>query len=223
MQKFLFFSFIITVLIINGCASVTPACSFHQGARIVPDHFNFTNSYTAKTYSENGGTSLENHSIGFQFGRGYREKPFFLPFYLTGDSRVRSELLIPKGGPSDTLKLRAFVMLEAKLSLLKDMLAVSSAMGGGPVFQYEFLILYLTLPFSKSFEFNFSPRIILMGCDDPNEYFAFTASFGIGPDLNKLAVRPEITYLLNTDGDSERLCFGLGLTFHIGEEVLPTE
>lgn len=222
MLKILLLVLAIVVLIINGCATVTPVFTSFQSAKIQPNHFEFTPCASSVNYSNGEESGCESFSVGFQFAQGFRKKPFFLPFHILFSPRIRGELIASRIKPTEHIDF--FFLQEFKLSLVEDMLAMSLFSMGFHIsdefflMQIEPVTLYLTIPVSKLVEINLSSKLIGMtynpsdDSDEPSSFIALNAGLGIGPDVNKAAIRPEISYLYNTNGDRNRFAIGIGAT-----------
>lgn len=109
-----------------------------------------------------------------------------------------------------------------KVRLVKDRLAlyvpVGRAFGGGDdgdlgrSWQVHPTVL-LTLPAHENVEVNASAKYLIGLNEGAGRNWAFNLGLGLGPDLDRWALRPEVGVLLNPDDDSRFYHFSLGLSF----------
>src|SRR5262245_54826542 len=107
-----------------------------------------------------------------------------------------------------------------KVRLVKDRLAlyvpVGRAFGGGDDADYSETwqvhpTLLLTLPAHRSVEVNASAKYLipLNADDDAEKQWAFNLGLGLGPNLDRWAIRPEVGVLLNPDDQGRFYHFSL--------------
>ncbi len=114
---------------------------------------------------------------------------------------------------------RLFFGIDAKINIAKDVFSLGYAHGWHLhedffYWQWEPIIFYFTLPVSEYIDINFSARPVLIAQEENNEFIYLTSGIGVGPDINKLAFRPEFGYLVSTDGGDNLFTFGIGVSIN---------
>jgi hypothetical protein len=211
----------ILTIALTGCKSVSPVPACFHGAKIHADHLELTGYGYMSNDAGGDGTVLESVNIGFQLSNGFRKRPFFLPYDVEFAPRLIGQLTFPSHGRS-TQHIAAFLGEEIQLSIIKDILAVAPAAGGFHLsdeflhMQVDPIIIHATAPIGTMLEINSSFRYTLMTCEPEADssgaasYIGITLGLGAGANVDVVAIRPELAYLHNLNGDNHLLTIGIG-------------
>ncbi len=201
-----------TVLLAVALAAALPACapvfSDLQSAKLVgKQHVEVTPSFSSVSFSDDDGSEhIQNH-FGVQVAAGVHDKL---------DMRLRYEnVQVADDGPSVSV-----LGFGPKIQLFKDRIAAYLPVGfafGSDIEAGETWAIHptllLTAPAHRNVEINASAKYLVpLSSDDGDNLVAFNLGLGLGPNLKRWAIRPEVGFLLNPGEDGHFTHFSLGVS-----------
>ena len=192
----------------SGCAA---PFSEMQSARLVgPGNVEITPSYSYIKWSDEDESEKVQDDFALGVGLGLGERV---------DVRARYELIKLEGEDLDQEFFHA-LGVGPKLGLVPDRLSFYAPVGfgfGGEIetsesWQLQPTLLF-TVPVTPQFEINTSAKgQIWLNQSDAENLVAFNLGLGIGQDVTKWAVRPEVGVLINPGEDGRFWHFSLGFS-----------
>jgi hypothetical protein len=201
-------------VLVAGTATLLAACaapfSDLQSARLAgPDHIEATPAYSAVFFSAADDTERVQNHFGFQAATGISSRT---------DLRIRYERIAFYDSDAAVNVLG----LGPKFGLLPDRVAlyvpVGFAFGSDIETSDTFQVhptLLLTLQVHQFAEVNGSVKALIPITErDIDDLVAFNVGLGLGPDLRRWAVRPEVGFLFNPGEEGHFRHFSIGLTYY---------
>lgn len=191
---------------IPGCA---PVFSDLQSAKLVGrKHVEVTPSFSSVSFSDGDGSGHVQNQFGVQLATGVHDKV---------DLRLRYERAeVDDNGPGVNV-----VGFGPKLQLVKDRLAVYVPVGFafgndievGKTWAVHPTLL-LTATAHRNVELNASAKYLVpLSSDAGDNLVAFNLGLGLGPNLERWAIRPEVGFLFNPGEDGHFTHLSIGLSF----------
>ncbi len=211
------YTFIGIIFLLVGLTVLFPGCfapvfSDLQSAKLVgPGNLEVTPSFSSVSFSSEGESrDVQNH-LGIQAGLGVSS---------IMDFRGRYEHISVDQGESESFGVNV-LGFGPKFSLVKDWVAfyvpVGFAFGEGIEVSDSWQVhptLLLTLPVSKYIELNPSAKILIPFQDEKDILVAFNLGAGISTNLEKLAIRPELGFLINPGESGSYMHLSIGFTYY---------
>jgi hypothetical protein len=197
----------LSVGLVSGCAA---PFSDLQSARLAgPNRVEVTPSYSAVSSSDEGERESVQDHFGVQVATGVSDRV---------DLRARYERINLKDDDSGVNVLG----FGPKFGLVGDRLAfyvpVGFAFGEGIEVSETFQVhptLLLTVPVHESIELNGSVKALIPITErDIDDLIAFNFGVGLGPDLRRWVIRPEIGFLFNPGEGGHFRHLSIGLTYY---------
>lgn len=198
-----------TALVLMVAAGCVAPFSEMQSARTVgPGNTEITPSYSHVRFSEGDENEKLQDDFGIQVAMGVNEQL---------DIRARYEMI----RLSDADDSETFHTLGAgpKIALVEDRAAfyapVGLGFGGGIEVSESVQIqptLLFTIPVSRQIEINPSAKAQIWLNNDADNLLAFNLGLGLGPDLARWAIRPEVGLLINPGEDGQVWHFSIGVS-----------
>ncbi len=183
-----------------------------QSARLAgPDRIEVTPAYSAVFFSYEDDTDRAQNQLGFQIATGVGART---------DIRLQYERITLHDDPDR--EVANVLGFGPKFGLLPDHIAVYVPVGfafGGRIETSETFqvhpTLLLTLPLLEFAEINGSAKALIPITDRArDDLVAFNIGVGLGPDLTRWVLRPEIGILFNPGEDGHYRHFSIGLTYY---------
>lgn len=197
----------LSVGLVSGCAA---PFSDLQSARLAgPNRIEVTPSYSTVSFSDEGERERVQDHFGVQVATGVSDRV---------DLRGRYERISVREADEDVNVLG----FGPKFGLVEDRLAfyvpVGFAFGGDIEVSETFQVhptLLLTLPVHEAVELNGSVKALIPITErDIDDLIAFNFGIGLGPDLRRWVIRPEIGFLFNPGEDGHFRHLSIGLTYY---------
>jgi hypothetical protein len=203
------------LLLMTSCAILSAGCvapfSELQSARLAgPNRVEVTPSASMVWASEDGDTDRVQNHFGVQVATGISSRT---------DLRLRLERIELRGGDGGA----NIVGLGPKFGLVADRAAFYVPVGFGFGEDIEMSetwqvhpTLLLTYPAHPTIEVNGSLKALvpLVERDQIDDLVAFNIGLGIGPDLQRWAIRPEVGFLFNPGESGHYRHFSIGFTYY---------
>jgi hypothetical protein len=186
-----------------------------QGARLVgPGNAEITPSYSYVRVSGDGEAEKAQDDFALQLAVGVHERV---------DLRGRYELIRLSGEGLDYTTFHA-VGFGPKIAIVPGRVAFYAPFGlgfGGALetsesLQFQPTALF-TIPVSSQVEINPSAKAqIWLNNDETDDLLAFNIGLGLGPDLDRWAIRPEVGMLIDPGEEGRFWHFSLGFSRALG-------
>jgi hypothetical protein len=208
------------VALVSSAAACAAPFSEMQSARLAgPRVVELTPSYSHVDVSAEGESSKLQDNFGLHVATGLNSRV---------DLRFRLEHIRGEDNNSeDDLELNATAVgFGPKFGIIPDQLALALPVGfafGDDIdvsdtWQIHPTLIW-TIPVSDAFEINSSVKALVPLSDGPGDALvALNLGLGIGPQLSRWAIRPEVGFLRDPGEDGTIRHFSIGMTFYLGRE-----
>jgi hypothetical protein len=183
-----------------------------QSARLAGlNRVEVTPTYSTVAFSNDESTEKMQDQFGIHLATGIGDRT---------DMRLRYER-ISAGDGSDDFVVHVFGA-GPKFALKPDRVALYVPVGfaaGDGISAWETVqihpALLMTLPVNQSIELNGSLKALIPVTDrEMDELVALNLGVGLGPDLSRWAIRPEVGFLFNPGEEGRFQHFSIGLTYY---------
>ena len=212
--KILFLALIICCFTFKSCA---PVFSELQSARTVgQNRIEFTPSYSSVSSSSSQGTTEVQKHIGLQTAYGITPnvdiRARFEYLWLSYNNSFKNGIYVLGMGPKICfIKDRLSFYLPIGKAFDKDFNADSKTWELHPT-------LLFSIPVIKNkFEFNFSPKYLLMLNEGSDNLLAFNFGLALSDNFSKWAIRPEYGLLYNPGHSGHYSHFSIGFSLSFGK------
>jgi len=192
----------------TGCAA--PFSDFQSARTVPPGEVEITGSYSYVQAANNGEREKMQDEFGLQAAWGLGNRTELRARYHligVGDETVSVLGVGPKFGLSpETVAL----YLPLGIGFGSD-IEVSKTIAFQPT-------LLLTIPAGRNLEVTTSAKAhVWLNADDADPLLAFNLGFGIGPDVRRWAIRPEVGVMIDPGEDGSVWQFGVAVSGLLGE------
>jgi hypothetical protein len=192
----------------TGCAA--PFSDFQSARTVPPGELELTGSYSYVQAANNGEREKMQDEFGLQAGWGIGHGTELRARYhliTVGDETVSALGVGPKFGLSPD---RVALYLPLGFGFGSD-IEVSRTLAFQPT-------LLLTIPVGRSFEVTTSAKAhVWLNAEDADNLLAFNVGFGIGPDVRRWAIRPEVGVMIDPGEDGSVWQFGVAVSGLVGD------
>jgi len=195
-------------LALLSSACVAPFSDFQHAALVSPGEYEVTPSYSYVQSSFDGEREKVLDEFGLQLATGLSDRAELRARYHL-QSIEEDKISVLAAGP--------------KFALAPDRLALYSPIGFGfgsdiessETWQIQPTLIG-TIPASPSLEVNLSAKGLIWLNNDADNLVAFNLGLGLGPDLSRWAIRPEVGVLINPGEDGSYWQYGLAFSTALG-------
>ncbi|CAN5442895.1 hypothetical protein BH23BAC1_BH23BAC1_16100 [soil metagenome] len=209
LQKLVLF---ITFCLLYSCG-LAPVNSSFEGARTLKKgQTEVTGNYSSYTLSGDGESFTTNRNYGLRLGFGLNDRV---------DLKFRYERLSPVGTEYRGTGAN-YLAITPKYSFVEDKISgsftVGTYSGEGDIFLFLSPKMIFSYPVRNRFEPTFSIKTDIFPFDQAY-FLGMNLGFGISPNLDKWAIRPELGYMKDIqDFSYSYLTWGVGLTINFGSK-----
>jgi hypothetical protein len=195
-------------LVFTGCAA--PFSDFQSARTVPPGELELTGSYSYVQAVDNGEREKMQDEFGLQTGWGLGDRTELRARYhliTVGDETVSALGVGPKLGLSPD---RVALYLPLGIGFGSD-IEVSKTLAFQPT-------LLLTIPAGRNFEVTTSAKAhVWLNAEDADPLLAFNLGLGIGPDVRRWAIRPEVGVMIDPGEDGSAWQFGVAVSGLVGD------